>query len=62
MGLWRVPEKILLPAEPGGVGTFEFNGRRSRTRQAEPSVAPDGAGRGSNSEGNSARTARMLRQ
>src|SRR5262245_61437740 len=27
MGLWRVPEKVLLPAEPGGVGTFEFNGR-----------------------------------
>ena len=27
MGLWRVPEKVLLPAEPGGTGTFEFNGR-----------------------------------
>lgn len=27
MGLWRVPEKILLPAEPGGIGAFEFNGR-----------------------------------
>lgn len=27
MGLWRIPDKILLPAEPGGVGTFEFNGR-----------------------------------
>jgi hypothetical protein len=27
MGLWRIPEKILLPAEPDGPGTFEFNGR-----------------------------------
>ena len=27
MGLWHVPEKILLPAEPGGISTFEFNGR-----------------------------------
>ena len=27
MGLWRVPEKVLLPAEAGGIGTFEFNGR-----------------------------------
>jgi hypothetical protein len=27
MGLWHVPEKILLPAEPGRVSTFEFNGR-----------------------------------
>jgi hypothetical protein len=27
MGLWQVPEKVLLPAEPGGVSTFEFNGR-----------------------------------
>jgi hypothetical protein len=27
MGLWPIPEKVLLPAQPGGVGTFEFNGR-----------------------------------
>jgi hypothetical protein len=27
MGMWQIPEKILLPAEPGGIGTFEFNGR-----------------------------------
>lgn len=28
MGLWRVPEKILLPAEPDySPSTFEFNGR-----------------------------------
>jgi hypothetical protein len=27
MRLWRVPEKVLLPAEPGGVGPFAFNGR-----------------------------------
>jgi hypothetical protein len=27
MGLWNVPEKVLLPAEPGLVSTFEFNGR-----------------------------------
>jgi hypothetical protein len=33
MGLWRVPEKILLPAEPGRVGTFEFNGRLSNGDQ-----------------------------
>jgi len=28
MGLWRVPEKVLLPAEPDySPSTFEFNGR-----------------------------------
>jgi hypothetical protein len=31
MGLWRVPEKVLLPAKPDfSPGAFEFNGQLPR--------------------------------
>ena len=51
MGLWRIPEKVLLPAEAGGTGAFAFNGRlptgeqvmayvRSRTGDTAPVTRP----------------------